>query len=409
MRIALVSQEYPPETAHGGIGSQTYLKARGLAALGHDVQVLSRSTGAKASDAKDGPVRVRRILGVEARLPVTTEPVEWLTYSVEVAAALAALQVKKPVDLIDVPEWGGEGYVHLLNQTPERRIPTVVQLHGPLVMLAHTIGWPVLDSELYRVGTAMEGACVRLADAVYSSSACSAQWAAKHYGLQATEIPVLHAGIDTALFSPRDVPKASRPTIIFVGKIVRNKGVEVLVDAAIRLAKDFPTLQVRILGRGEEPVIRSLRAKAEASGNPGLLDLPGFVERERLPAELSQAHIFAAPSAYEGGPGFVYLEAMACGLPVVACEGSGAAEVVSAGQNGVLVPPGNVEALVNGLRLFLAYPKRREAMAVAARRYAVERADSAACVKRIEAFYRQVLEGKFRDARSASRPRPARV
>src|SRR5262245_54195490 len=105
LRIVLASQEYPPETAHGGIGTQTHAKAHGLVARGHEVHVLSHSTDGQRHEYRDGRVRVTRIPGVDARLPVNTDPVRWLSYSVEVAAALAALHARTPVDVIDFPEW----------------------------------------------------------------------------------------------------------------------------------------------------------------------------------------------------------------------------------------------------------------------------------------------------------------
>src|SRR2546423_8965364 len=117
MRICLVSQEYPPETAHGGIGTQTYLKAHGLAALGHEVHVISRSDDEKTHLSDDGPVRVTRVPGLEGRLEVHAPVVDWLTYSTQVAAAVADLHARRPLDLVEFPEWGCEGYVHLLNRT----------------------------------------------------------------------------------------------------------------------------------------------------------------------------------------------------------------------------------------------------------------------------------------------------
>src|ERR1043166_6960952 len=225
MRIALVAQEYPPETAKGGIGSQTYLKAHGLAALGHNVHVISRSLNGSTSSRMDGPVSVTRVPGVESRMPVYTETADWLTYSGQVAAAVAALHAQSPLDLVDFPEWGAEAYVHLLNRTEWNYVRTVIHLHGPLVMFGHKLGWPDMDSEFYRVGTAMEGTCLRLADAVFSSSHCSAEGCAREYGLNRQAIPVLHTGVDTKLFSPRATPKPERPTIVFAGKLVRNKGV----------------------------------------------------------------------------------------------------------------------------------------------------------------------------------------
>jgi glycosyltransferase involved in cell wall biosynthesis len=325
-------------------------------------------------------------------MAVHTEAADWLGYSAEVAAALDALHARTPLDLVDFPEWGAEGYVHLLNRTEWNRIPTVIHLHGPLVMFAHTMGWPEIHSEFYRVGSAMEGTCLRLADAVFSSSRCSADWCARHYGLQSDRVPVLHTGVDTQQFAPRDVPKAERPTIVFAGKLVRTKGVHVLVEAACQLAREFHDLHLRLLGRGDPKLVAELQEKA--ANNPGLLDIAGFVERAELADHFSRAHVFAAPSQYEGGPGFVYLEAMACGLPVIACEASGAAEVVRHGENGLLVPPQNVEALVAALRSLLSDPSRREAIGQRARKFVVAEADSPSCLKKLEAFYVGVANGK---------------
>jgi glycosyltransferase involved in cell wall biosynthesis len=123
------------------------------------------------------------------------------------------------------------------------------------------------------------------------------------------------------------------------------------------------------------------------------LELAGFVERRSLPAELGRAHAFAAPSLYEGGPGFVYLEAMACGLPVVACEGSGVSELVRSGENGVLTPPGDVEALVAALRRLLADADLRAVMGERARRAVVEQADSELCMDRLEEFLLAAARG----------------
>jgi starch synthase len=391
LRIALVSQEYPPETAHGGIGSQTHLKAHGLASRGHEVFVISHSIDGDQHETTDGLVSVTRIPRPDARLPIRTDPVRWLAYSVDVAAAVARLHARVSLDLVDFPEWACEGYIHLLNQTPWNHVPTVIHLHGPLVMFAHALGWPALDSELYKVGTAMEGTCLRLADAVFSSSRCSAEWCARHHGLDAARVPVLHTGVDTTFFTPGGA-KAARPTIVFAGKVARNKGADVLVAAACRLAREVPGLRLELLGRGEPGFLEELQARA--SGCPDLLDLAGFVPRQDLPARLRRAHVFAAPSLYEGGPGFVYLEAMACGLPVVACSGSGASEVVMSGENGLLVPPGDVDALVTTLRALLGDPTRREAMGRTARRYVEAEADSAVCLARLERFYASVVEGK---------------
>lgn len=393
MRIALVSQEYPLYRS-GGIATQTHAKAHGLAALGHDVVVLTHGDGSPPHEFYEGRVRVVRVPASDDRMPIATEITRWLTYSMRVAETIAAIQRQQPLDLIDFPEWGCEGYVHLLNQTSWNAVPTVIQLHGPIVMFADTMGWPDQDTEFYRQGSAMEASCLRLADAIYSSSRCSARWCAEHYGMDADKIPVMHTGVDTEFFRPSGERRAGGRTIIFVGKLVENKGVILLLRAALQLAGRYPGLRLRMLGGGEAGVIERLRREADEAGLPGLLELPGRIAREKLPAELAAADIFAAPSVYEGGPGFVYLEAMACGLPVIACQGSGASEVITEEETGFLVPPDDVDQLAAVLCRLLEEEDLRRRLGENARRYAEAHADQRICLQQLEHFYTSVSHAR---------------
>ncbi|MCI0334735.1 MAG: glycosyltransferase family 4 protein, partial [Planctomycetes bacterium] len=287
---------------------------------------------------------------------------------------------------------GCEAYVHLLNRTEWNSVPSVIQLHGPIVMFAHALGWPEPDSEFYRVARLMEETCLRLADGIYSSSRCSADWCAKYYGLDTQSIPVLHTGVDTATFRPLPIPKQTRPTIAFVGRIERNKGVDRLVEAGCKLADEFPELRIQVIGRGSPKVVAELSRTANAAGHPDLIEFPGYISREELPEYLSRAHVFAAPSVYEGGPGFVYLEAMACGLPVIACQGSGAAEVIDDGETGFLVEPGNEKSLYQALARLLRDETLRNRMGRCARNYVEREANSEECLSRLESFYCHVVE-----------------
>ena len=391
MKIALVSQEYPPETAKGGIGSQTYAKAKGMASLGHEVFVISRSINDTRSEINDGNISIIRIPGMENVMPAMTMAVEWITHSIVVAAEIETLHQRVALDIIDFPEWAAEPYTYLLNRSELNSVPVVIQLHGPLVMLAHSIGWPQIESEFYRVGTQMEALCVRLADAVYSSSACSAKWIEDHYDPQKENIPVIHVGIDSKKFYPKPVQKNERLTIIFTGKIVPNKGVLELVEAASRLAKEFPGLQLRMIGRGDEKFIIQLRNIAEKNGAQDLLNFLGFIHADDLAEEFSRAHLFAAPSWYEGGPGFVYLEAMACGLLVIGCSGSGVEEIIQHGINGMLVPPHDAVALENVLCEILSNAVFAATMGIAARDFVLKACERNACLKKLEDFYYSIV------------------
>jgi glycosyltransferase involved in cell wall biosynthesis len=324
-------------------------------------------------------------------MAIYTEAAAWLTYSAEIAAEVAGLQAGRPLDLVEFPEWGGEGYVHLLNQTEWNRVPAIVQIHGPIVMFAENAGWPEKNSELYRVGRMMEETSLRLADAVYSSSRHSAGWCARHYGLDESRIPVLHTGVDTELFRPGREPRQDPPTIVFVGRIDRQKGVDTLFEASCALAKEIPGLRLRLIGKSSSNLPRELERLARQRGFAELLEFGGYIGRDELPMEFARADVMAAPSAGEGGPGFVYLEAMACGLPVVACRDGGADESVVDGETGLLVSAGDAGELTAALRRLLADGTLRREMGARAREQVVAAADSRKCLGALEAFYKNVI------------------
>lgn len=393
MHIVLAAREYPPQTAHGGIGTQAYAKAHGFVDRGHKVTVVSASVDKARHDHEDRGVRVIRIPTFDDRLAHFTEVSEWVTYSTLVASELNRLHEETPIDVIEFPEWGCEGFVHLLNRSEWNFIPTVIQLHGPLVMFGKAIGWPEPDSNFFKMGTMIEGACLQMADAIYSSSACSARWCAEHYGLDFASIPVIHTGVDTNHFSlPADDSPKTVPTIVFVGRITGDKGAPLLVEAACRLAVEIPNLKLKMVGTGDPTLISDLRKKANALGASDLLEFTGFVDRSVLPEHLHSATVFALPSEYEPGPGMVYLEAMSTGLPVIACEGAGAAEVVEHDVTGLLIKPRDVNGLVDSLKRLLLDSSLRERIGRAGCAYAREMAETRVCLERIENFYREAID-----------------
>ncbi|MEQ1573691.1 MAG: glycosyltransferase family 4 protein [Vicinamibacterales bacterium] len=390
MRILLISREYPPETAKGGIGTQAHMKAHGLTSLGHSVVVISESIHDRRLEYKDNDVDVVRIPNVSPSFKARTASAEWLVHSFAVAVEVEEQLRRGRFDLAEFPEWGAEGFTYLVNRTEWNDVPVVLQIHGPLTLFAHTIGWPDPASEFFRIGTFMERTCLQLADRVYSSSAFSARSCAEHYGLDLTRVPTIHTGVDSSLFTPPAHPKSAAPTIVFVGRINRNKGAFQLMEAAARLAADIPGLRVRLIGRAEPNVLDQLNLMAARAGYPDLVEFTGFVGREALPSLLGSAHVFALPSNYEPGPGLANLEAMACGLPVVACESAGSAEVVRHGSTGLLVPPADPDALTAALRQILTDSSLRERLGLNARAYVETVASSNICFRRLEEFYTEV-------------------
>jgi len=155
-------------------------------------------------------------------------------------------------------------------------------------------------------------------------------------------------------------------TLMAVGRLVPQKGFDLLIAAFVRIAADHPQWQLTILGDGPERA--ALDAQVSASGLAARIRLVGAVAEPR--AYLGQADLFVMPSRFEGF-GVALVEAMDAGLAVVsfACE-SGPPAILEHGVDGVLVPPGDVPALAAALAALMADDDRRARLGAAARRAA---------------------------------------
>src|SRR5215216_563322 len=163
---------------------------------------------------------------------------------------------------------------------------------------------------------------------------------------------VIPPGVTPSLFEgPFEDPFSGvgKPRVLFVGRLAPQKGVGTLVAAAGLLK--HPSAQVILVGDGPER--KALQREAKRIGVGDRVRFEGFVAHERLPAVLAHAYLLVLPSIYEE-LGTVLLEAMQVGLPIVASKTGGIPDVIEDGVNGMLVPPGDPEALVRAIDLLLA-------------------------------------------------------
>ncbi|MDH2380175.1 glycosyltransferase [Bradyrhizobium sp. CER78] len=168
---------------------------------------------------------------------------------------------------------------------------------------------------------------------------------------------------------------APRAGLLYVGRLSREKGVGVLLDAVA--ATGVP---LRIVGLGPERAA----LEARASGNVTFL---GARSRAEVLREMANAQALVVPSLwYEGFP-MVVVEAFAQGTPVIASEIGGLAEVVSAGKTGALAPPGDAAALSNRIAELLAVPDRAAAWGQAARSVYLARYAPDENLRLLEAIY----------------------
>ena len=219
-----------------------------------------------------------------------------------------------------------------------RRVPFVAALKGIIAdELRNERGWV---RTLLGIQARWERANAQRADRVVVPSRYSARVAAELYGVAPARIAVVPEPIDLGewrrRFAAAERRVSSRPTVLSVARTYPRKRLDDLLAAAVLLRNRIPDVQVRIVGDGPESEhLRRLH------GDLGLGDsvvLLGEVSRAELSVEYVSADCFCLPTIQESF-GLVFAEAMAAGLPVVACRAAAVPEIVADGQTGLLVSP----------------------------------------------------------------------
>jgi len=209
---------------------------------------------------------------------------------------------------------------------------------------------------------------------------------------------VIHNGIDAEEYAPdpaTDVLEKygvdrTRPSVVFVGRITRQKGVPVLLRAAAHFDPDVQL--VLCAGQPDTPELGAEVASLVEDLRPsrsGVIWLEGMLSKREVIQLLSHATLFACPSVYEP-LGIVNLEAMACGTAVVASKVGGIPEVVVDGETGLLVPPDDPGALADAITSITRDPDRAAAMGRAGRTRAVTEFDWARIAAQTADLYSRV-------------------
>jgi glycosyltransferase involved in cell wall biosynthesis len=172
--------------------------------------------------------------------------------------------------------------------------------------------------------------------------------------------------------------------LLFAGRIGARKGTFELLRAFARLAKQFPSATLVCAGDGDSDKLRQL---ASELGVADRLECPGWLSAEQMAVELQRASIFALPSHQEGVP-MALLEAMSRSLPVLTTPVGGIPEVVENDRNGILVTPGDVDAIEAALERLLQSGDERERLGTAARATIAERFSLDSTIEQLAALYR---------------------
>lgn len=326
MRVDVLTKEYPPEI-YGGAGVHATELVR---ALREHTEVVVRCFGAPRDDVETYAY---------------TAPPQLADANPALATLGVDLQMAQDVEGADVVHshtWYANGAGHVAKL-----------LHGiPHVVTAHSLEplRPWKAEQLgggYRVSSWIEKTAFESADAVIAVSEGMRQDILRSYpGIDEARTHVVYNGIDLGRWKPvDDAPVVrsfgidpDRPSVVFVGRITRQKGLPYLLKAVALLPEDVQV--VLCAGAPDTPgILAEVTALVEAlqRERSGVIWIDRLLPHHELSAVLTAGTVFVCPSVYEP-LGIVNLEAMACGLPVVGTATGGIPEVVADGVTGRLVP-----------------------------------------------------------------------
>ncbi len=343
MRMVFLTGIWPPDV--GGPATHGPEFSRFLVERGHEVVVVTMGDGEPTarpcevvvvSRAAPFPVRYSKVAAVAAHRARHADVVyATATYA---AAAVAATLARRPL------------VVKLVSDPAYERAQRYGLFSGSLEAFQARGGRRVEALKAARTHA------LRRARAVVVPSRYLAEIAAA-WGLERSRITVLHNPAPAL-----DVSAASLApgTFAFVGRLTRQKDLDVAIDAVASVE------EARLVVVGDGPDRARLEQRARSSPGGERVEFVGALPREQALAVLAGSEACVISSAWENFP-HAAVEALALGVPVVSTAVGGVPEIVSDGENGLLVPPGSSDALSGALRRVLAEPGLRDALARRAR------------------------------------------
>lgn len=167
-------------------------------------------------------------------------------------------------------------------------------------------------------------------------------------GANENEISVIPNGVDLNKFSVQEETAQKAPyRIICVGRLSWEKGHEYLIRALPKIREEFPSAHLVLVGDG--PLKDDLRGLVFSLNLQNHVEFKGLLPHKFVVEEMKKSSVFICPSLAEG-LGIVFIEAQACGMPVIGTNVGGIPDVIQSGNNGLLIPPRNTGAIVDAIK-----------------------------------------------------------
>lgn len=358
MNLWVINHEFPPLGGGGATACEALV--RRMAARGQAMTVFTAAwRGLPQREKKDG----YEIIRVSSRRKREDRSTPWEMISfIRKATAAVSEETRNALPDATLSFFTFPSGVVARNLKRKTGVPYLVSVRGHDVpgFLPHRYGW------YHRILLPLFHSVWREASSVVANSR-SLEERVRH---AARGISLLHIpnGIDSVYFRANGKSNKGNghARLLFVGRLTEQKGLAYLLKA-LSMLKKHP-FSLRVVGDGELRI--SLEQEASRLGLQSSVTFVGRLPREEILSEYQQADLFILPSLDEGMSN-VLLEAMACGLPMIATAVGDNTTLVESGRNGLLVPAGDERALTEALQKLLRDPEARRSMGEESRRRAM--------------------------------------
>jgi glycosyltransferase involved in cell wall biosynthesis len=400
MNILYISNEYPPETGYGGIGTYTKYCAEGMASRGHRVHVICRSESGQPSTSITAGVIVHRIAPGSYPLPSHRYfyPFRKLCYKVipdslvRLAWAKQAYKTyiteinsQESIDIVEYPECGGEGFYF----SKDPALLKIARLHTPweMVRTLDKLVQPLPDRFLLFF---IEKSAARRSSGITSPTLALADIVRHRWHL--SQVLVIPNPISLTSFSLTE-----GKDLLFLGRVEYRKGVHNLLKAYSQLCSRITPPLLRLVGKpyGKLPdgtdYGDSISHLIDSVPANGAVEWIRGANPARVIDYLRQSAIALFPSIWEN---FSYscLEAMSCGLAVIASNCGGFPEMMKNGETGLLIEPNDVDEITEALVKLLSQPQEVKKIGNNARLRIEKHYTTESVCSRIETMYTDLLK-----------------
>jgi D-inositol-3-phosphate glycosyltransferase len=373
VRVAVLSVHTCPLASLGGWetgGMNVYVRelCRGLSRLGIETDIFTRRQDPNVPNVVE-LAEGSRVIHIDAGPPRHRDKYAVLDDISEFACNVQRYRnfVGARYDLIHAHYWLSGRLATLFQD--HWHVPVVAMFHT-LAALKNRVAQDAIELE-QQIRVDIERRTMATADRIVAATEVDRSHMLEAYGASARKIAVVPGGVNLETFGPGSQADARRtlglgpePTLLFVGRIQRLKGIDVLIRAAAALSGELRGIRVLVAGGSndgsagpaeETNEIQRLRTLVDELGLSASVQFVGAVEQDRLPLYYRAADLTVMPSTYESF-GLVAVESLACGTPVVASRVGGLATIVRDGENGALIPWRDPSLFADRIRAILTNP-----------------------------------------------------